>query len=73
MLYAQVLGHELVLGTYIVQYTDLWKWSYAGVRWGGRLSIAKQCSNDNEVLLWVQYVLFSNEPLVVGDCFLILA
>lgn len=72
MLDTKMLGHELVLGAYVVVDADRWEWFYVGIRRRGRLPIAKHGGNDNEVLFWVQGVLFPNKPLIVRNYFTIL-
>jgi hypothetical protein len=73
MLDAKMLGHKLMLCGYIVEERDLGERFDVGIGWRSRLAVSKQCCNDNEICLGVQYMVFSNEPFVVGNYFDLLA
>lgn len=69
MLDAQVFSHKSVLSPHIVKESDFREWLDIRVGGGRRLSIAEQCGNDNEILLWAQNLVFAYEPFVVGDSY----
>lgn len=57
-----------MLGSNIVIEGDPGKGSNVRVRGRSGLTISKQSGDDDEVLLGVQDIIFSDQPLIVGDC-----
>ena len=69
MLDAEMLGHKGMLSSHVIEDRDPREWFDVGVRWGCGLSIPKEGSDHNEILLGIQNMVFTNEPLVVRNCF----
>jgi hypothetical protein len=64
---AEILSDESVLGSDIVIESDFGKWFDVGVGRRCRLSVSEECSDDYEVLLWIQGFIFPYKPFIVGN------
>jgi hypothetical protein len=68
MRYFKVLSHELVLSSNVVIKSASRPLSVNGViRGRSRLAVAEQCGDDDEVLIWVERLVFSDEPKVIRN------
>jgi len=66
MLDSQAFGDKLMLSSYVVVKEHFWEWPKVwSVRWRAGLSISEECSDDDEVFLWVQSFVFANEPNII--------
>ena len=64
----ELLGEEGVLGADVVVEGHVGEGGDGGVGRGGGLPVAEERCDDDEVFLWIQGLVFANEPFVVGDC-----
>lgn len=68
MIFAQLLGNKLMLGSNIVIEQDIRPGSdLRSIARTRRLPISEQSGDDNEILVWVQSLVFSDEPFVIAD------
>lgn len=63
----ELLGEEGMLGADVVVEGHIWERGDGGVGWRDRLAVAEEGGDDDEVFLWVQGLVFADEPLVVSD------
>lgn len=65
--------HEFMLGPNIVVERDFRERLDIAVRRGDRFAISKESRYDDEIFLWIQSLVFTDQPDVVGYSFKALA
>lgn len=67
MLDTQVFSYQLILSSDIVKERNFGERPDVRIRRRSRLSVPKQSSDHDEVVVWVQNLVLADQPFIVSD------